>query len=118
MTQIDQAKATREGEELDQDKLEAWLRDTLPELPGEIEIAQFPGGASNLTYMIRAGDTELVGDPMEMALLRARSESVSPGRNSWRVPLRQRIVAEFARIPTSRRRSFRGPWQRRRCLSP
>lgn len=58
--QIDQARKPREGEELDQARLVAWFRDELPELKGDIEVSQFPGGASNLTYMIRAGDAELV----------------------------------------------------------
>ncbi len=60
MTQIDQAKAPREGEALDESKLDSWLRDNLPELKGELEVTQFPGGASNLTYLIKFGDTELV----------------------------------------------------------
>ena len=60
MSNIDQAKAPREGEELDQAKLEGWLRDNLTQLSGDIEIAQFPGGASNLTYLVKIGDTQLV----------------------------------------------------------
>ncbi len=60
MTKIDQARKPREGEELDAARLESWLRDTLPELQGEVSISQFPGGASNLTYMVQVGDTELV----------------------------------------------------------
>lgn len=57
---IDQAKAPREGEELDSGRLESWLCDSLPDLEGAMEIAQFPGGASNLTYLVKVGDTELV----------------------------------------------------------
>ncbi len=60
MSQIDQARAPREGEALDVQKLEAWLRDNLPELSGRVEVAQFPGGASNLTYLVRIGSTQLV----------------------------------------------------------
>ena len=60
MSQIDQARPAREGEELDTAKLEAWLRDNLPELTGELSVAQFPGGASNLTYLIKLGETQLV----------------------------------------------------------
>lgn len=60
MSQIDQARPAREGEELDTTKLEAWLRDSLPELTGELSVAQFPGGASNLTYLIKLGETQLV----------------------------------------------------------
>ncbi len=57
----------RPGEELDPHALENYLRERLPVLmPGEsldsteIEIEQFPGGHSNLTYMIRLGGHEFV----------------------------------------------------------
>lgn len=60
MATIDQAKAPREGEALDESRLKSWLHDNLSELQGALEIAQFPGGASNLTYLIKIGDAELV----------------------------------------------------------
>ena len=50
---LDQPQKTRPGEELDAVKLEAWLRQALPELSGPLEIAQFPKGYSNLTYSLR-----------------------------------------------------------------
>ena len=57
----------RAGEELDSAALEAYLRARLADvLPGlrlsntPIEIEQFPGGHSNLTYLIRMGDREFV----------------------------------------------------------
>jgi aminoglycoside phosphotransferase (APT) family kinase protein len=53
MTAIDEPKATRKGEELDTDKLAAFLG-------GPVEVLQFPGGHSNLTYMVRHGGQELV----------------------------------------------------------
>src|SRR5205809_763714 len=46
---LDQPQKTRPGEELDAGKLEAWLRQALPDLSGQLEIAQFPKGYSNLT---------------------------------------------------------------------
>jgi aminoglycoside phosphotransferase (APT) family kinase protein len=52
--------AIREGEELDQAKLEPFLRDSLNLPDGEYEIEQFPGGHSNLTYVVKIGDTEMV----------------------------------------------------------
>ena len=59
--------AIREGEELDVASLEDYLRQHLPELmPGEhldrttIEVEQFPGGHSNLTYLVRLGGHEFV----------------------------------------------------------
>lgn len=57
---IDTPRAIRAGEELDAEKLGAWLRDHVPGCAGAIEIAQFPSGYSNLTYFLRAGDRELV----------------------------------------------------------
>lgn len=57
---IDQPQPTRPGEELEAGRLEAWLRQVLPELSGSVEIRQFPKGYSNLTYWVRVGDRELV----------------------------------------------------------
>src|SRR5205809_7722228 len=57
---LDQPQKTRPGEELDAGKLEAWLRHALPELSGQLEIAQFPKGYSNLTYWLRVGEREVV----------------------------------------------------------
>jgi aminoglycoside phosphotransferase (APT) family kinase protein len=61
------ARAVRAGEELDWTRLTSWLRERLPAagIPGldvsrEPEISQFPGGHSNLTYLIRFGDAEIV----------------------------------------------------------
>ncbi|HTH03314.1 MAG TPA: phosphotransferase family protein [Vicinamibacterales bacterium] len=59
-------RPVRAGEELDWSRLEAWLRDRLgsdipqPDLRQPMEVAQFPGGHSNLTYQVRFGDSELV----------------------------------------------------------
>ncbi|MDH5507667.1 MAG: phosphotransferase family protein [Anaerolineae bacterium] len=57
---LDQAAPTRPGEELDAAKLAAYLRTALPDLDGELVIEQFPGGHSNLTYLLRIGENELV----------------------------------------------------------
>ena len=60
-------RPVRAGEELDWLRLETWLRDQqprsdLPELDDRerMQVAQFPGGHSNLTYHLRFGTTELV----------------------------------------------------------
>ena len=50
----------RAGEELDWDRLEAYLRAQLPELAGPFEVLQFPNGSANLTYLVRIGDHDLV----------------------------------------------------------
>jgi len=61
------ARDIRAGEELDWARMVAWLRERLPEcgfagldLAHEPEIRQFPGGHSNLTYLIRFGAAEIV----------------------------------------------------------
>ncbi len=57
----------RQGEELDMDALGKYLRERLPDFAPDqevndapVEIEQFPGGHSNLTYLIRIGDREMV----------------------------------------------------------
>jgi aminoglycoside phosphotransferase (APT) family kinase protein len=53
--------AVREGEQLDTRRVLKYLRANLPDLPpGELEVRQFPTGASNLTYWMRLGDWEAV----------------------------------------------------------
>jgi aminoglycoside phosphotransferase (APT) family kinase protein len=50
----------RPGEELDLVRLEPFLRSCFPDAAGSVQIAQFPSGHSNLTYLLRLGDRELV----------------------------------------------------------
>jgi len=45
---------------LDRVRLDAFLREAVPGLDGELEIKQFPGGHSNLTYYLRMGGREMV----------------------------------------------------------
>ncbi len=55
-----ETKAVRKGEEIDIDSLRTYLKGQ-PSVPdGEIEVEQFPGGSSNLTYLIRLGRMEFV----------------------------------------------------------
>lgn len=60
MSQLDATRPVRRGEELDATALAAWLREHLPGFDGPLEIEQFPGGHSNLTYLLRGSDGELV----------------------------------------------------------
>lgn len=53
-------KPIRQGEELNAENLQAFLREKLGVKTGEIEISQFPGGSSNLTYCVRIGAQEYV----------------------------------------------------------
>ncbi|HEU4741920.1 MAG TPA: phosphotransferase family protein [Meiothermus sp.] len=57
---LDQATKIRPGEELDIGKLEPYLLEHLPGASGRLEVLQFPRGFSNLTYLLKLGDRELV----------------------------------------------------------
>jgi aminoglycoside phosphotransferase (APT) family kinase protein len=57
---IDSAGAVRAGEEIDAAALSAWLKDRLLGIEEPVAVEQFPGGHSNLTYLLRFGDSELV----------------------------------------------------------
>lgn len=57
---IDPSKPIRTGEELDVEKLQGYMQDVL-DLPNHnLQIEQFPGGYSNLTYLIKTADKEYV----------------------------------------------------------
>jgi aminoglycoside phosphotransferase (APT) family kinase protein len=56
----DRTRPIREGEEFNIPGVETFLRESIPGLEGELTVAQFPGGHSNLTYLIRFGNRELV----------------------------------------------------------
>jgi aminoglycoside phosphotransferase (APT) family kinase protein len=57
---IDRSQAVRPGEELDVGRLEPILRAQIPGLGTPVAVEQFPRGHSNLTYLVRAGERELV----------------------------------------------------------
>jgi len=49
----------REDERFDAEAVESYLRERIEGLPeGELEVRQFPSGASNLTYLFKIGDWE------------------------------------------------------------
>jgi aminoglycoside phosphotransferase (APT) family kinase protein len=58
--ELDAPAPIRPGEELDVPRLEAYLRERLPQFSGPLAVLQFPQGHSNLTYQLRVGSTELV----------------------------------------------------------
>jgi aminoglycoside phosphotransferase (APT) family kinase protein len=55
----DKSSPVREGQSFDTQKLEAYLAANVPG-GGALTVEQFPRGFSNLTYLIRVGDRELV----------------------------------------------------------
>lgn len=60
MTLSDQASRIREGEELPAEVIDPYLKAHVPGLEGTPRISQFPGGASNLTYLLEYPSQELV----------------------------------------------------------
>jgi aminoglycoside phosphotransferase (APT) family kinase protein len=56
----DRAASVRSGEELDPARLEPYLREHFPDIPGPLVVKQFPSGHSNLTYSVSLGDREMV----------------------------------------------------------
>jgi aminoglycoside phosphotransferase (APT) family kinase protein len=57
---IDEARDVRDGERLDEGRLGDFLRDALQAPDAPLEVKQFRGGHSNLTYLVRLGDDEYV----------------------------------------------------------
>ena len=60
MKLTDRAVEARKGEALAPERLEAFLLEAIPELRGPLEIKQFPSGFSNLTYLLRFANRDLV----------------------------------------------------------
>ncbi len=60
MSLVDEAGAVRAGEALDAGRLGAYLARHVPGLELPLAVRQFPAGFSNLTYLLTAGNAELV----------------------------------------------------------
>ena len=60
MALTDQSTEIRAGEELDAALIDPYLKAQIPGLEGIPHISQFPGGASNLTYLLQYPDQEFV----------------------------------------------------------
>ncbi|MCT2587805.1 phosphotransferase family protein [Actinophytocola gossypii] len=60
MTALDEPGALREEDAFDTDAVGAWLESHVDGLGELLEVRQYPGGASNLTYLLRYADRELV----------------------------------------------------------
>ena len=57
---MDRPTGVRSGEELAADRIESYLREHLSGLEGPVRVRQYPGGASNLTYLLSFANRELV----------------------------------------------------------
>jgi len=60
MSEIDGASGVREEDDFDLEAVREWLAGQGTELTGEVEVQQFGGGASNLTYSLRDGSHDLI----------------------------------------------------------
>ena len=60
MALTDQSTQIRAGEELDAALIDPYLKAQIPGLEGTPQISQFPGGASNLTYLVQYPNQEFV----------------------------------------------------------
>ncbi|MCP4721512.1 MAG: phosphotransferase family protein, partial [Desulfobacteraceae bacterium] len=56
----DTATIVRPGEEIDAHGVKTFLKEHINDLEGDIKIRQFPSGFSNLTYLVTAGDRQMV----------------------------------------------------------
>lgn len=57
---LDQASTVRNGEELDLQRIDQFLKTQIADLTGTPTLEQFAGGASNLTYLLRYPDRDLI----------------------------------------------------------
>lgn len=60
LSKVDRSYSVRKGEELPNERLLDYLAAHLPDLDAPLTIEQFRAGFSNLTYLLRRGDRELV----------------------------------------------------------
>jgi len=60
MDLIDHPTDVRKGEDLSPDRIEAYLKEVMPDLKGPVEVRQYPSGASNLTYLLSFDNRRLV----------------------------------------------------------
>jgi aminoglycoside phosphotransferase (APT) family kinase protein len=90
----DQPGPVRVGEELDAGKLAAFLREQWPGETGALEIAQFPRGYSNLTYLLRLGPRELV---LRRPPLGAQIKSAHDMGREFRIL--SRLQGVYAQVP-------------------
>ncbi|WP_020537217.1 phosphotransferase family protein [Lewinella cohaerens] len=90
----DQTIDVRSGEKINIDTLSVYLKKHVPELTNIIEVRQFPGGFSNLTYLLRTnlGDWVLRRPP-----LGAKIKSAHDMAREYRVLEKMRTI--YGRIP-------------------
>lgn len=56
----DRPQAVRPGEDIPIAGIETFLKDTIPGIEGPVTLQQYPSGASNLTYLVRFANCQMV----------------------------------------------------------
>lgn len=84
----------RPSEQLDWEKLEAYLKNAMPNLGGKMQVGQFHGGHANLTYLIKFGELELV-------LRRPPFGKIAPGAHDMKREYRvlSKLYRHFPQAP-------------------
>jgi len=67
----------RAGEEFDEPRVDAWVREHVQGLEGPMQVRQFPGGHANLTYLLRFGEREIVMRRPPLGPVAPRSHDMS-----------------------------------------
>lgn len=60
MALLDEAGKIREGEELDVNAVDVFLKQSNLDVQGALTVKQFPGGASNLTYLLHYDNVDFI----------------------------------------------------------
>jgi aminoglycoside phosphotransferase (APT) family kinase protein len=95
----------RKGEDFDLEAVELYLREHIEDLPdGELEVSQFPSGASNLTYLLKIGDWQGVLRRPPLGPVPPKAHDM--GRESG-ILSRLGAVYPLARNPTSSAKTSR-----------
>ena len=91
---MDKAKEIRKGESLNWERLEAYLRQVIPELQGKMSVAQFHGGHANLTYLLSF-------DAKEFVVRRPPFGKIAPGAHDMKREYRvlSKLFKHFPRAP-------------------
>ena len=79
---LEGTRPAREGEALDEARIYPWLREVLGQPHARIDVGQFPGGHSNLTYAALVGDREVV---VRRAPIGASIKNAHDMGREWRV---------------------------------
>ncbi|MAM86268.1 MAG: phosphotransferase family protein [unclassified Hahellaceae] len=90
MSLKDQSIEIREGEQFDNAAVERYLRAHIGDLPPHMSVRQFPGGASNLTYLLSFTD----------------SANDAPGRQSRQFVLRRPPTGKKAKSAHDMKREY------------